>query len=325
MADVQYGKPNPSDGFPVRAADVSGVGTAYAEEVVPVGYDAATLSYYKFAVDTNGNLQVGIAGGGTVLPVGQIQVGGTSGTSTNVGFGAGQLAVPVNVIAGGAGGGLSQLQVWGSGTAGTWTDVGFGTASGTANLSVPVVFAGTATVAGTVTTIPTGTQSVAQVTSPWVVGGTTTSVPSGTQSVAQTGSPWGVSGTVTAVESGTWSVTVSGTAATLPAIAYNAGISGTTTPRIVQALANVANITQTAIGTTTTTIIAANANRIKVRITNTGTNPAYIGTSTAVTTANGDFLVGIAGYPWISRYEGALIGITSSGTTIVSVYEESSQ
>jgi len=39
MADVQYGKPNPSSGFPVKAFDISGVGTAYIEGVGAVGWD----------------------------------------------------------------------------------------------------------------------------------------------------------------------------------------------------------------------------------------------------------------------------------------------
>jgi hypothetical protein len=110
-------------------------------------------------------------------------------------------------------------------------------------------------------------------------------------------------------------------------LAVNAGISGTGTQRVVQATANVLNITQVTVPTTAggIALIAANANRIKLRVTNTGTNPVYVFTTSSPTTANGDFIPGIAGYPWISRYEGALWAIASGGSQIVTVYEESSQ
>lgn len=106
----------------------------------------------------------------------------------------------------------------------------------------------------------------------------------------------------------------------------NAGISGTGTQRVVQATANVVNITQVTVPTTAggISLIAANANRLKLRITNTGTNPVYIFNTSGPTTANGDFLAGIIGYPWMSRYEGQLWGIASGGSQVVTVYEESS-
>jgi hypothetical protein len=111
------------------------------------------------------------------------------------------------------------------------------------------------------------------------------------------------------------------------ATAVDAGIANTGTPRVVQATANVLNITQVTVPTTAggIALIAANANRIKVRVTNTGTNPIYIFTTSSPTVLNGDFVPGIAGYPWISRYEGALWAIASGGSQIVTVYEESSQ
>lgn len=111
------------------------------------------------------------------------------------------------------------------------------------------------------------------------------------------------------------------------AIAPNAGISGSSTMRVVLATANVANITQVTVTGSTggNQIIAANANRIKVRVTQTGTNSILIYTNSSVNGSTGDYLAGIAGYPWISRYEGALYGYCGSGTQLVTVYEESSQ
>jgi hypothetical protein len=110
------------------------------------------------------------------------------------------------------------------------------------------------------------------------------------------------------------------------AAAANAGISGAGTQRVVQATANVLNITQVTVPATAggISLIAANANRIKLRVTNTGTTPVYIFTTSSPTTVNGDYLAGIAGYPWISRYEGQLWAIVGAGTQVVTVYEESS-
>lgn len=110
------------------------------------------------------------------------------------------------------------------------------------------------------------------------------------------------------------------------AVAVNAGIASTGTQRVVQATANVVNITQVTVPATAggISLIAGNANRIKVRVTNTGTTPVYIFNTSSPTTANGDYLAGIAGYPWISRYEGQLWAITGGGTQVVTVYEESS-
>jgi hypothetical protein len=108
--------------------------------------------------------------------------------------------------------------------------------------------------------------------------------------------------------------------------AANAGISGVGTLRVVQATANVCNITQVSVPTTAggIIVIAANANRIKLRVTNTTTNPVWITTNSTPTTGNGDYIPGIAGYPWISRFEGALYAISTGGAALVTVYEESS-
>jgi hypothetical protein len=110
------------------------------------------------------------------------------------------------------------------------------------------------------------------------------------------------------------------------AIATNAGGSSAGTERVVQASAPVVNITQVTVPATVNGIllIGANANRIKVRITNTGTTPVYIYKDNTVTTLIGDLLAGIAGYPWMSRYNGTLYGIVGAGTQVVTVYEESS-
>jgi hypothetical protein len=104
--------------------------------------------------------------------------------------------------------------------------------------------------------------------------------------------------------------------------ALNAGTSGAGTPRVVEATAAVANISQVSVGATATLILAANPNRIKLRITNVGTTAVYIGGS-GVAVATGDLLPGIAGFPWYSRFEGAVYGIAATGSQTVTVYEES--
>ena len=109
-------------------------------------------------------------------------------------------------------------------------------------------------------------------------------------------------------------------------IALNAGTASAGTQRVVQASAAVHNVTQVSVPTTAggIAIIAANPNRIKVRVINTSTNPVWIGPNSTPTTGNGAFIPGIAGYPWTSRYEGALYAISTGGTALVTVDEEAS-
>ena len=131
--------------------------------------------------------------------------------------------------------------------------------------------------------------------------------------------------------------TVSGTVTTAPpshastnvdelggqVIALNAGVATPGTERVVQATAAVLNVTQVSVLVTNTTVIAANVNRIKVRIINTSANPVWIGPTNPATTANGAYIPGIPGYPWSTRYEGALYAISTGGTALVTVDEES--
>ncbi len=204
-----------------------------------------------------------------------------------------------------------------------------------------------------------GSATVYQGTLPWAItgsGGLINNVPmGGSATVFQGGAPWAVTGSgglISVVGSGglfpiTGSggqIAVVGSGGLFPvtgsggllsvnltqvngnAYAPNAGISGSSTIRVVQATGNVANITQVTITGSTggNQLIAANANRIKVRVTNTGTTACWIYTNSSVNVSTGDYLPGITGYPWMSRYEGALFGFTGSGTQLVTVYEESS-
>jgi hypothetical protein len=105
----------------------------------------------------------------------------------------------------------------------------------------------------------------------------------------------------------------------------NAGESDVGTQRVVQASAKVLNITQVSVPITAggIQVIAANANRIRVRVIQTSANPVWISTNATPTTANGAYLPGIPGYPWSSRFEGALYAISTGGAAVVTVDEES--
>lgn len=110
-------------------------------------------------------------------------------------------------------------------------------------------------------------------------------------------------------------------------VGQNAGICGSGTLQVVVTTANVVNISQVTVTGSVggNQLASANANRIKIRITNTGNTACWIYINSSVNVSIGDYLAGVAGYPWISRFEGALYGFTGSGTQLVSVYEESSQ
>ena len=131
-----------------------------------------------------------------------------------------------------------------------------------------------------------------------------------------------VSGTVTTTPPSHASTNVDQIAGQAPAL--NAGTSSAGTPRVVQASAAVLNVTQPSVLVSSTLVIAANANRIKVRIINTTTNPLWIGPTNPATVGNGAYIPGIAGYPWTTRYEGALYAIATGGTALVTVDEEAS-
>ena len=180
-------------------------------------------------------------------------------------------------------------------------------------------------VSGTVTTTPPANAStnVAQ------VAGTATSVNSGNKDagtqrvVLATDQPAvSVSGTVTTTPPSHASTNVDQIAGQAPAL--NAGTASAGTPRVVQASAAVLNVTQPSVLVSSTLVVAANANRIKVRIINTTTNPLWIGPTNPATVGNGAYIPGIAGYPWTTRYEGALYAIATGGTALVTVDEEAS-
>ena len=107
------------------------------------------------------------------------------------------------------------------------------------------------------------------------------------------------------------------------AIAVNAGTSSAGTARVTQASAAVLNVGQISVGATATLILAANANRIRLIVTVQGATAIYYGGS-GVTTSTGDGIPAIAGFPWSTRFEGAVYGIVASGSVTVTYREESS-
>lgn len=231
MGDTLYNKQSHSNGPRVGLYDIPGTSTdtqggnffggPYAEKVHLVpddgngnslvlieGWDPANLVARKIKVDTAGAVYIANPGGG------------------------------------GTGGGGGEVT---SGTAGNFLATVFqGTAS---NLNATVVGTvtalpnGTQAVSGTVTSVLSGTASVIQVTSPWVVGGTTTTVPSGTQNVkvigdvtSGTASNFLVTTTPTGTQAVSGAVTVSGTTTIVPsgtqAVSQTGspwGVSGTVT------------------------------------------------------------------------------------------------
>jgi hypothetical protein len=137
-----------------------------------------------------------------------------------------------------------------------------------------------------------------------------------------------VTGTVTAnastnLNTSLLALETGGNLATLVARDTNSGTVGATTARVVQASVPVLNVTQASVLVTNTTVIGANTKRAKVRVINTSTNPLWIGPTNPATIGNGAYIPGIAGYPWSTRYEGALYAIATGGTALVTVDEES--
>ena len=277
MADTSFSKPEHTNGPIIKLYDL-GTGGPYSEAAAMVGWDAVNLQWLKVAVDTSGQLKT-TGGGGT---------GGTADVQyaegVAVATGTGNLilgkdgtnvvhtptvkaltsATPMAVmVVDGAG---AQITSFGTAT----TTVVQGTAT---NLN--------ATVVGTVTSVPSGTQNVAgsvTVLQPTgtnlhavIDSGTITTVPSGTQSVAQTGSPWGVSGTITNVPSGTQSVAQAGawttTVTQSTASNLNATVVGTVTtvPSGVQTVSGTVNIgTATIVGTNTTLVVDTGGNYLSL-------------------------------------------------------------
>jgi hypothetical protein len=179
--------------------------------------------------------------------------------------------------------------------------------------TVTNVPSGTQTVSGTVTSLLSGTAAVTQVTSPWVVSGTV--VPNGTVTIVPSGTQT-VAGTVTSVLSGTAAVTQ----ATSPWVVSQGTASN------LRGLSNIGstfNTGQITVGTATgTTILASNTSRIRIVLINTGTNAAYIGTATTVASTSGQLLAGIVGYPMSMRSTSAICGIAAASTVTITYLEE---
>jgi len=78
--------------------------------------------------------------------------------------------------------------------------------------------------------------------------------------------------------------------------------------------------TQVSAGTSATQLVGARAGRFGVVITNTGTTPLFVGNS-GVTTATGALLPGVVGASKTIPFVGAIFGVVSSGSQIVTVEE----
>lgn len=81
------------------------------------------------------------------------------------------------------------------------------------------------------------------------------------------------------------------------------------------------NQNQISCSTSTTLIAASNPNRTRILITNTGTTDVFIG-GAAVTISTGHLIKGIAGYPIALRTTQAIYGIVSASTQTVTFLEE---
>lgn len=113
------------------------------------------------------------------------------------------------------------------------------------------------------------------------------------------------------------SVTITGT--------HDVNVANWPSPQVVaQNAAPVINIGQVTVPATANGIrvIAANAKRRKIKIFNTGNTPVYYYKDNTITTSNGTFTPGVAGYPFSTSYNGDIYAIVSSGTQVVTYLEE---
>lgn len=78
---------------------------------------------------------------------------------------------------------------------------------------------------------------------------------------------------------------------------------------------------QVSVTGTATLIVAARTGRASVTILNTGATAIYLGPTSGVTTSNGMLLPGVAGASITLPYNGAVYGITTTGTQAVTEYE----
>ena len=78
------------------------------------------------------------------------------------------------------------------------------------------------------------------------------------------------------------------------------------------------NTNQVTVQSTATLIVAQNTGRKAVVITNLGTTAVYIGSSSSVTTSNGQLLPGVVGASISIPQTGPVWGIAASSTEAVS-------
>jgi hypothetical protein len=155
-------------------ADGTAVNAAYKGNLI-LGTDGTNYQILK--VDTNGELQIDVltlpslpAGTNLIGGVNLAQLGGTALSGANI-VDTVNSALKVNVVAGGAGGGVAQTQVRSSANA--WTDVGYYTG----NLNMPVEVK---------TALPAGTNNIGDVdvlSLPSTVIAGMTSLPAGTNNI----------------------------------------------------------------------------------------------------------------------------------------------
>lgn len=74
---------------------------------------------------------------------------------------------------------------------------------------------------------------------------------------------------------------------------------------------------QVSVGTSATLVVLANAGRRGVLLTNFGTTDVYYGFSSAVTTNNGQLLVGVKGAAVGIPYSGNIYAVVSAATQLI--------
>lgn len=83
---------------------------------------------------------------------------------------------------------------------------------------------------------------------------------------------------------------------------------------------------QVAMSTSAASIIAANTDRKQLILKNTGSEIVYIGNSASVVStannSNGGYPIGVGEEFHLNDYTGIVYGITSTGTSTISVIEE---
>ena len=323
MADTSFSKPSHTNGPVIRIYDL-GTGGPYGEAAPNLGWDPVNLQWVKLKVDPNGQLYIanpGAGGGGVqyqelaaVSTVGTgnlILIHTTAGTAyvptalnlTN--------ANPMTVaIVDGTG---NQITSFGGGGGGTTTVVQ-GTA---ANLN--------ATVVGTVTILPSGTQNVLQIGTATDVellyaqgaNGTWTAVGYGASNInlpVQVQNTVTVTGTVTNIQSGTATDSIVGNVTVVQPTAANLNAT------VVGTVTNVPSGTQTVTGTVNLTGTGTVQPLNTIDFTATSTISAAAGTQTYVFQDCATMWLGFGGTQTFTGTLQVLGLVNGSSTATLEIY-----